>query len=100
MSTSAASSLAAVGGAAARLAVAGRLGVDDPRPLVADGTPVDTATGDGSPAVDPGTPRVTLLGQALEAVDVATAAVQVVALAKSGGGGLVVTMNVDHAVQL
>ncbi len=100
MSTSATTRLAAVGGAAARLAAAGRLGVDDARPLVVDGTPVDTVAGDGSTSVDTGAPRVTVLGQALEAVDVATAAVQVLALAKSGGGGLVVTMNVDHAVQL
>lgn len=49
-----------------------------------------------SPAPAP----VRLLGQALEAVDLAAAAGQVMELVRSGRGGLVVTMNVDHAVQL
>jgi N-acetylglucosaminyldiphosphoundecaprenol N-acetyl-beta-D-mannosaminyltransferase len=45
-------------------------------------------------------PPVRLLGQSLEAVDLAAAAGQVMELVRSGRGGLVVTMNVDHAVQL
>ena len=58
--------------------------------------PVEARQGDEAPA----SPRVTLLGQLLEADDLPTAASQVVGLASSGRGGLVVTMNVDHAVQL
>lgn len=69
-------------------------------PVDAVAVPAEEAGPPGPADGDADAPGVDVLGYRLEAVDLATAATQVVALARSGGGGLVVTMNVDHAVQL